>query len=163
MARRVFYSFHYDADNWRAGMVRNIGVVEGNRPATDNEWEKRQERWRQGHPEVDQRSDVGRSCAIVLIGRTTAGRKWINYEIQQAWADGKGLLGIHVHNLEDKNGKQTTKGRNPFEDLKVNGVNLSRIVSAYDPPRSTSTGVYGYISDHLADWVESAILTRNRY
>lgn len=105
----------------------------------------------------------GRSCAIVLIGRTTAGRKWINYEIQQAWADGKGLLGIHVHNLEDKNGKQTTKGRNPFEDLKVNGVNLSRIVSAYDPPRSTSTGVYGYISDHLADWVESAILTRNRY
>ncbi len=110
MARRVFYSFHYDADNWRAGMVRNIGVVEGNRPATDNEWEsvkkggdKAIQKWIN-----DQMS--GRSCAIVLIGRTTAGRKWINYEIQQAWADGKGLLGIHVHNLEDKNGKQTTKG-----------------------------------------------------
>ena len=25
MTRRVFYSFHYDADNWRAAMVRNIG------------------------------------------------------------------------------------------------------------------------------------------
>jgi len=39
MKRRVFYSFHYTPDNWRAGQVRNIGVIEGNRPATDNDWE----------------------------------------------------------------------------------------------------------------------------
>ena len=38
MARRVFYSFHYSPDNWRAAMVRNIGSIEGNRPATDNGW-----------------------------------------------------------------------------------------------------------------------------
>ena len=36
MARRVFYSFHYNPDNWRAAMVREIGSIEGNRPATDN-------------------------------------------------------------------------------------------------------------------------------
>ena len=30
MARRVFYSFHYQPDNWRAAMVRNIGSIEGN-------------------------------------------------------------------------------------------------------------------------------------
>ena len=40
MARRVFYSFHYKPDNWRASQVRNMGVIEGNRPASDNEWEK---------------------------------------------------------------------------------------------------------------------------
>jgi hypothetical protein len=39
MARRVRYSFHYDADNWRASQVRNTGVVDGNRPASDNDWE----------------------------------------------------------------------------------------------------------------------------
>ena len=39
MARRVFYSFHYQPDNWRAATVRNIGSIEGNRPATDNDWE----------------------------------------------------------------------------------------------------------------------------
>ena len=39
MAHRVFYSFHYKPDNWRAAMVRNIGSIEGNRPATDNGWE----------------------------------------------------------------------------------------------------------------------------
>jgi hypothetical protein len=39
MARRVFYSFHYKPDNWRAGQVRNAGVVEGNIPVSDNDWE----------------------------------------------------------------------------------------------------------------------------
>jgi len=40
MARQVFFSFHYKPDNWRVSQVRNIGVIEGNKPATDNEWEK---------------------------------------------------------------------------------------------------------------------------
>ena len=40
MARRAFYSFHYKPDNWRAAQVRNIGSVEGNKPATDNDWEQ---------------------------------------------------------------------------------------------------------------------------
>ena len=39
MTRRVFYSFYYKPDNWRAAKVRNIGSIEGNRPATDNDWE----------------------------------------------------------------------------------------------------------------------------
>ena len=32
MKRRVFYSFHYDPDNWRAAQVRNIGSIEVPRP-----------------------------------------------------------------------------------------------------------------------------------
>ena len=39
MARRVFYSFHYEPDNARAAQVRNMGVVEGNKPASDHDWE----------------------------------------------------------------------------------------------------------------------------
>ena len=34
--RRVFYSFHYDADAWRAAQARNIGVTEHNSPVSDN-------------------------------------------------------------------------------------------------------------------------------
>ena len=30
MKRKVFYSFHFDNDNWRAGQVRNMGVVKTN-------------------------------------------------------------------------------------------------------------------------------------
>jgi MTH538 TIR-like domain (DUF1863) len=39
MVRNCFYSFHYKSDNARASQVRNIGVIEGNRPASDNDWE----------------------------------------------------------------------------------------------------------------------------
>ncbi len=34
--RQVFFSFHYEADAWRAAQVRNMGVVEGNEPVSDN-------------------------------------------------------------------------------------------------------------------------------
>ena len=37
MARRSFFSFHYKPDNWRAGQVRNMGMVDGNKPVTDND------------------------------------------------------------------------------------------------------------------------------
>ena len=39
MVRKAFYSFHYIPDNWRASQVRNMGLIEGNKPASDNEWE----------------------------------------------------------------------------------------------------------------------------
>lgn len=37
--RQVFYSFHYKPDCWRAAQVRNIGAIEGNKAAPDNDWE----------------------------------------------------------------------------------------------------------------------------
>ena len=36
MIRKVFFSFHYKRDNWRAAQVRNIGVIEGNKTVSDN-------------------------------------------------------------------------------------------------------------------------------
>ncbi|MFP7753460.1 TIR domain-containing protein [Thermodesulfobacteriota bacterium B35] len=163
MARRAFYSFHYKPDNWRASQVRNMGVIEGNKPATDNDWEtiKRGgdtaiKRWINGQLQ-------GKSVAIVLIGENTAGRKWIKYEIEKAWNDGKGLLGIYIHNLKDKDGKQSSKGRNPFDDFNINGVSLAKIVKAYDPPYSTSTNVYSHIKENLSDWIEKAIEIRGNY
>jgi len=32
MSRKVFYSFHFDDDNWRAGQIRNIGALENDKP-----------------------------------------------------------------------------------------------------------------------------------
>jgi len=40
MKHRVFFSFHYAKDSWRAGQVRNMGVLEGTPPVSTNEWEK---------------------------------------------------------------------------------------------------------------------------
>lgn len=161
MGRRVFFSFHYKPDNWRASQVRNIGVVEGNQPVSDNDWE---EITKKGDDAIQQWIDgqlSGRSCAIVLIGAATAGRKWIKYEIKKAWNDGKGLVGIYAHNLKDKDSNQASKGRNPFEDFTVGDKKLSSIVKAYDPPYSASTSVYDHIKSNLEKWVEEAISIRD--
>ena len=83
MAQRVFFSYHHEADDWRASQVRNAGAVEGNRPASDIEWETIT---RGGdaairHWIAEQLN--GKSCLVVLIGSATAGRKWITYEIEK--------------------------------------------------------------------------------
>ncbi len=39
MARRCFYTFHYKPDNARAAQARNMGVIAGNAPVSDNAWE----------------------------------------------------------------------------------------------------------------------------
>lgn len=163
MARRAFYSFHYIPDNWRASQVRNMGVIEGNRPASDNDWEEIKRggdtairRW------IDDQIN-GKSVSIVLIGSNTAGRKWINYEIKKSWDEKKGVLGVYVHNLKDSVGNQSTRGKNPFEDLTASGMRMSNIVKAYDPPYFLSTQVYDYIKQNLAYWIEEAIIIRGKY
>ena len=162
MARRVFYSFHYEADSWRTSQVRNIGTIEGNRPVSDNAWEQVK---RGGYKAIQNWIDgqlKGRSCTIVLIGANTAGRKWINYEIEKSWNEGKGLLGIHIHKLRNQDGSQSTKGKNPFDGftLRNSGKKLSSIVPVYNPRYSDSKLVYNAIATHLADWVEEAISIR---
>lgn len=90
--RQVFFSFHYEEDVWRVAQVRNIGTVEGQPLFSDNGWEKVRKssdeaikRWINKEMEM-------RSCVIVLIGEHTASRKWVKYEIEQAWKKGKGLV-----------------------------------------------------------------------
>lgn len=163
MSRRVFYSFHYKPDNWRASQVRNMGVVDCSQPCTDNDWETIT---KGGDEKIKEWIDdqlKGRSCSIVLIGKNTAGRKWINYEIKKSWNEGKGLLGIYIHNLKNVDGESTDKGNNPFESFTVGEDKklLSSIVKAYDPPYSSSTYVYNYIKENLEDWIEKAIEIRD--
>ncbi|MEQ1935299.1 MAG: TIR domain-containing protein [Fimbriimonadaceae bacterium] len=165
MPRRAFYSFHFALDNWRASQVRNIGAIEGNPTASDNDWEAVK---RGGAPAIQRWIDdqlLGRGCTIVLIGSETAGRKWINYEIEKSWNDGKGVLGIHIHGLKDRNGMQSTRGANPFDafTLQRDKRKLSSIVKAYDSAFWQSTDVYNYISANLGDWVETAIDIRKNY
>jgi hypothetical protein len=163
MARRVFTSFHYVPDNWRANQIRNMGKIEGNSIVSSNKWEevtkggdKAIEKW------IDDNMS-GKSCVIVFVGEKTAGRKWIKYEIKKAWDEGRGIFGINVHNLKDSEGNQANKGRNPFEDFTIEKTAMSSIVKCYNPPYTTSTNVYDYIKEYIEDWIEEAINIRNGY
>lgn len=153
MARKVFYSFHFDNDNWRAGQVRNIGAVEGDKPLSGNRWE-----------DVKSKSDSAimawidnhlqdKSCLVVLIGEKTSERKWVNYEIKRAWELGKAVCGIYIHKLEDVYGKQCSKGKNP----------LYSYMPIYESDYSSSKYVYDDIKNNIADLVEKAIIVRSKY
>ena len=162
MARKCFYSFHYIPDNWRVSKIRNIGTVEGNKPASDNAWEtvvgggdKKIKEWISGQMK-------GRTCTVILVGSNTANRKWINHEIAESWNGGMGVLAIHTHNITDSKDKQSSKGANPLYYITHNATKnrLSTIAKCYDPPRSTSKGVYSCISDNIEDWIDEAITIR---
>ena len=115
--RRVFFSFHYERDAWRAAQIRNAGALEGNEPVTDNAWETIR---RGGDTAIQKWIDDQirtRSCTVVLIGRETAGRKWVQYEIVKSWNEGKGVVGIYIHNLKNRSGQQDWPGKNPFDNI----------------------------------------------
>jgi len=165
MARRCFYSFHYEPDNWRASTVRQIGAIEGNQPASDNDWEsvacganadKKIRQWIAGQMH-------GRTCTIVLVGASTAKRKWINYEIIKSWNDGLGVVGVLIHGLKNRFGQIATMGENPFDHITHGPTNrpLSALVKCYSPAGNTSQERYAWISEHLANAVEEAIRIRN--
>lgn len=156
--RKVFFSFHFDEDNWRVQQVRNMGVIHENPPLDHSEWEKLKrvgdqaiERWIK-----DQMNDI--DCLVVLIGKHTATRSWVRYEINHAWTTGKAILGINIHNLKDSFGHITSIGTNPFSgySVEISGVKTSfdQVVPVYDPP---STNAYNAIDGNIATLVDSAI------
>jgi hypothetical protein len=159
MARRAFYSFHYKPDNWRAAIVRSIGAIDGNKSATDNDWET----VTKGGDDAIKRwiADqlYGRSCTVVLVGTYTANRKWINYEIVRSWEEGMGVVGICIHGLKDSDGKIAAQGGNPFDYIGYGntGKKLSSIVKCYNPVGINSQDRYDWIKTHLANAVEEAV------
>ena len=99
-----------------------------------------------------------RSCIVVLIGKTTSTRKWVKYEIEKAYELNKGIVGIHVHGLEDSDGQQTDKGSNPFYQVYTNsGERLSKYVTCFDSSYKLSKNVYSDISNNIEDLIENAI------
>lgn len=163
MARKVFTSFHYKPDNWRASQIRNMGKLEGNSIATTNKWE---EVTKGGNAAIEKWINDnmnGKSCVVVFVGENTAGRKWIKYEIKKAWEDGRGIFGIYVHNLKDSVGNQSNKGANPFDAYDIGDKSMSSIVKCYNPPYTTSANVYDYIKNNIEEWIEKAIEIRDSY
>lgn len=166
MARKAFFSFHYDADNWRVSQVRNIHVVEENRVLSSNEWEQVKkggdtaiQRWIDGEM-------YGKSCVIVLVGTGTANRKWINYEISRGWNDGKGVVGVRINGLKDRFGNTSQPGANPLDYVTFTNsqAKLSSIVKLIDPTSPWgSTQTYANIKNSIAEWVETAIQLRAKY
>jgi MTH538 TIR-like domain (DUF1863) len=155
--RNVFYSFHFDNDVMRVQQVRNMGVIEGNAPVSPNTWEEVK---RKGDPSIEKWIDdnmKGKSCLVVLIGSETSKRPWVKFEIEKAWKDGKGVVGIYIHNLNCPNTGTCSQGANPLDlfTFSLNGKTVKP--KAYNPSASDA---YNDIAANLDSWVEEAIKIR---
>jgi len=160
MARKVFYSFHFKRDAWRAAQVRNSNVI-----ADEDEfgvidsvaWEQIE---RQGDEAIkrwinDQLKFT--SVTVVLIGAQTAERDWVDYEIRQSWKRGNALLGLRIHGIKNQDTETDIPGANPFASIRLaDGTSLSSIIRVYD-----------WVADNgranLGTWVESAFEAREEY
>lgn len=114
--RRVFFSFHYELDVWRAANVRNAGKVDATTAAgwTDASiWEEAKKKGRAELERLIQSAFQGTSVTAVLIGSETAKRPWVTYEIQQSIKRGNGLIGVRIHNIKDQYGERSRSGPIP--------------------------------------------------
>ena len=157
MARRVFFSFHHERDNWRIGRVRNSWVTKPDREAAGfwdaADWEKLKRLGNEATQRWIDKQLEGTSVTAVLIGAETSDRKWVKYEIKKSYERGNGLLGVYIHNIQDKDGYTDRKGENPFGYFYIEQdgkkVYLSEIYPTYDWVNDD-----GY--NNFGDWVEKA-------
>ena len=163
MARRVFFSFHYDEDIWRVSQVRNSGITKDavlNHPVDSASWESIK---RRGDDAVkrwinDQLRGVG--VVVVLIGAYTASREFVLYEIQRASELGKGLVGIRIHNLRNKDGNTSWMGTNPLDKIAIDVPMWPGSTAMMSKPLSQVFRTYDWVNDNgyqnFASWVDEA-------
>lgn len=161
MARRVFFSFHYENDCRRAAQVRNSNVIQTNTIEAPGfvdkaQWEAVQ---RQGDNAISSwiRNQMkGTSVTVVLIGSQTVSsdnkvRPWVKFEIDESLKKSNGLLGVYIHSCNDPLTGIDIKGKNPFDHLLFGGTR-TRL--------STKFPVYDWTLDNgranLGSWIERA-------
>ena len=116
MARRVFFSFHYQRDIFRVNQIRSIPNITGCTAAGFQDASLWEDAEKNGEAAIKKLIDDGlnnTSVTVVCIGEKTAGRKYINYEIQQSIDRGNGLVGIQISHLKDHNQETDSVGGTP--------------------------------------------------
>lgn len=160
MARKVFFSFHFKRDAWRAGQVRNCNLLadEDEYGFFDAaEWEKIE---REGDTAIERWINDQlkyTSVTVVLIGAETSERDWVDHEIRKSWERGNGIVGVRIHNVKDQDSKTDVAGPNPLDNIHLDdGTPLSSICMTYD-----------WVTDdgrtNLGSWVEDAFQARAAY
>lgn len=110
MARRVFFSFEYEHDVWRANVVRNSWVTQDRQAAGFYDAVEFEQIKRGGDAAIQRWIDgqlVNTSVTVVLVGAYTCSSRWVHYEIEASKARGNGLLGINISTIGDVNGYTT--------------------------------------------------------
>lgn len=160
--RRVFFSFHYERDIWRANVVRNSWVTKEREDAgfwDASLWETAK---KTGDDAVKRMIDDGlknTSVTVVLIGAETSSREWVRYEIKKSHERGNGLLGVYIHNIKTQSGLTDTKGDTLFGDI---GKDISGNFIYFWGLYPTYDWVYDDGYNKLSSWIETAAKNAGR-
>jgi len=120
MAKRVFFSFHYqDVIDFRANVVRN----HGNFKLTSQDagffdasmWEKAKKESDLALKRLINNGLKNTSNTCVLIGSGTYLRPWVRYELLKSVKKGNHIFGVHINSIKCKNGQIKAKGKNPLD------------------------------------------------
>lgn len=121
MARRAFFSFHYQPDVQRAHVVRNSWVTKPDREDAgffdSSVFESKKRTSDDALKSFLADGLKGSSVTAVLYTKETAHRRWVRYELLKSFVEGKGILAIDIHTIADLNKKTTASGPNPLNLL----------------------------------------------
>lgn len=163
MARRVFFSFHYDEDINRSMIVRNSWVTQGKEAAgfiDKAEFEKIKRNGENAVCKLIDKQLEGTSITIVLIGKETLNRPFVQYEIIKSIERGNAIIGIHIHNLRDMITQRTTVKGNPHTII---GYYNDGTPAYFD---YICDDLYDYLEDNgyynLGSWIEKAALKKGK-
>ncbi|MES2396325.1 MAG: TIR domain-containing protein [Bacteroidota bacterium] len=139
LARRVYFSFHFDRDIIRVSQIRNCGVFskEDTEPFMDKaEWEKIKQSGVQKIIDWINEQMDGTSVLVLCIGSETNSRKWVRHEIRKAHNEKKGIIGIRVHQQNNFKKETDHPGINPLSTMydMIDGkeVYLNTLYTTYD-------------------------------
>lgn len=122
MAKRVFFSFHYqDVIDFRVNVVRNHWLLKPDRESAGyfdaSIWEKAKKEGSMALKRLINGAINNTSNTCVLIGSDTFNRQWVSYEIMKSMECGNNIFAVHINTIKGKDGKTKTKGPNPFHYL----------------------------------------------
>ena len=112
MARRVFFSFHYQSDVFRSNVVKKAWVGRDREDAGFFDASVF-EATKRTSPDALRRflreGLSGSSVACALTGTDTAKRPWVRFEMLQALRDGRGLMEIAIHGIRCASSQSTAQ------------------------------------------------------
>lgn len=135
MAKRVFFSFHYqDVIDFRANVVRNHNVTKESHGGYFDAsiWEEAKKNGDIALKRLIHGSLENTSTTCILIGSNTYERPWVRYEIIRSLFKGNNLFGIHINGIKGKDEKTKPNGSNPFDYLALSYSNDGTRLTPYE-------------------------------
>lgn len=128
MAKRVFFSFHYqDVLDFRANVVRQHWLTKPDREAAGffdaSIWETAKQTGGTAVKRLINTGLDGTSVTCVLVGNLTYARPWVRYEVLKSFRKGNSMLAVHINSVRGRDRLTKPQGPNP---LKYVGVTFSQ-------------------------------------